>query len=161
LKKVIVDSNYLCYRTSFGLKTSLSFAGQNTSIIYGFLKSMIEIIGAIGSVDSIIFTWDSKKVIEKRIFPGYVLVDMEVTDDSWYVVRNTPNVTGFVGAGTTPVPVSLKEIEILKKRLGSEEPQYKIDVNKGDHVKDYRWSFLRILTEKFLKLNQEKGKLKF
>lgn len=71
MKKVIVDSNYLCYRTSFGLKTSLSFAGQNTSIIYGFLKSMIEIIGAIGSVDSIIFTWDSKKSYRKKEYPGY------------------------------------------------------------------------------------------
>jgi len=76
-----------------------------------------------------------RKVVEEKIYPGYVLVEMIVTDDSWYVVRNTPNVTGFVGAGTTPVPVSGEEIEILKKRTGVETPQFKIDFKIGDTVK--------------------------
>jgi len=76
-----------------------------------------------------------RKTIEEKIYPGYVLVEMIVTDDSWYVVRNTPNVTGFVGAGTTPVPVSKEEIESLKKRMAEEEPQYKIEVKTGDLVK--------------------------
>ena len=58
-----------------------------------------------------------EKVAEKkRIFPGYVLVEMIVTDESWYVVRNTPNVTGFVGSGNIPVPVSLEEFNMIKKR---------------------------------------------
>jgi transcriptional antiterminator NusG len=64
-----------------------------------------------------------------------VLVEMIVTDDSWYVVRNTPRVTGFVGSGTTPIPISQKEIEILQKRMGIEEPTYKIEVSVGDPVK--------------------------
>ena len=51
-----------------------------------------------------------RKIIEEKIFPGYVMVEMIVTDNSWYVVRNTPNVTGFIGTGTTPTPVSEKEI---------------------------------------------------
>ena len=76
-----------------------------------------------------------RKVVEEKIYPGYVLVEMIVTDDSWYVVRNTPNVTGFVGAGTTPVPVSTQEIENLKKRMEEEEPQYKIEVKIGELVK--------------------------
>src|SRR4030043_917239 len=76
-----------------------------------------------------------RKTIEEKIYPGYVLVEMIVTDDSWYVVRNTPNVTGFVGAGTTPVPVSLPEIESLKKRMGVDAPQHKIDIQVGDLVK--------------------------
>ncbi|MDP1538997.1 MAG: transcription termination/antitermination protein NusG, partial [bacterium] len=76
-----------------------------------------------------------RKTIEEKIYPGYVLVEMIVTDDSWYVVRNTPNVTGFVGAGTTPVPVSKEEIESLKKRMADGEPQYKIEVKIGDLVK--------------------------
>lgn len=71
---------------------------------------------------------------EKRIFPGYVLVDMLVTDASWYVVRNTPNVTGFVGSGTVPVPVSADEFKIIKRQLGTQEPIFKIDVNIGDIV---------------------------
>lgn len=71
---------------------------------------------------------------EKRIFPGYVLVDMIVTDDSWYVVRNTPNVTGFVGSGTIPVPVSPEEWKVIKKHMGQAEPKFKIDFNEGDTV---------------------------
>ncbi|MFC1645259.1 transcription termination/antitermination protein NusG [Patescibacteria group bacterium] len=74
-------------------------------------------------------------MVEERIYPGYVLVDMVVTDASWYVVRNTPNVTGFIGMGTTPTPVSLEEVRSLKKRMGAEEPKYKIDVKIGDAIK--------------------------
>jgi len=76
-----------------------------------------------------------RKVIEEKIFPGYVLVDMVVTDDSWYVVRNTPNVTGFIGTGTTPTPIADEEIKTLQKRMGVDEPQYKIDVEVGEAVR--------------------------
>jgi transcription termination/antitermination protein NusG len=76
-----------------------------------------------------------RRIVEEKIFPGYVLVDMVVTDDSWYVVRNTPNVTGFIGAGTVPTPVSEAEIKSLQKRMGVEEPEYKIDVEKGAAVR--------------------------
>ena len=72
---------------------------------------------------------------EEKIYPGYVLVEMMVTDASWYVVRNTPNVTGFIGLGTTPTPVDPAEIASLKKRMGQEEPKYRIDVEKGEQVK--------------------------
>lgn len=71
---------------------------------------------------------------EKRIFPGYVLVDMIVTDDSWYVVRNTPNVTGFVGSGTIPVPVSPDEWKVIKKHMKRAEPKFKINFSVGDNV---------------------------
>lgn len=73
--------------------------------------------------------------VEEKIYPGYVLVQMIVTDASWYVVRNTPNVTGFIGLGTTPTPVDPAEILSLKKRMGQDEPKYRIDVEKGDQVK--------------------------
>ncbi|MDO8617875.1 MAG: transcription termination/antitermination protein NusG [Candidatus Uhrbacteria bacterium] len=77
-----------------------------------------------------------RRVIEEKIFPGYVLVDMEVTDESWYVVRNTPNVTGFIGTGTTPTPLSASEVEACMKRMGTkEEPQISIDLQPGMAVK--------------------------
>jgi len=60
---------------------------------------------------------------------------MIVTDASWYVVRNTPNVTGFVGSGTTPTPVSEDEIQSLLSRMGTEEPEYKVDMEVGESVK--------------------------
>jgi transcriptional antiterminator NusG len=76
-----------------------------------------------------------REVIEEKIYPGYVLVEMLVSDDSWYVVRNTPNVTGFIGAGTVPTPLAKEEIDILMQRMGVEEPQYQVDVQVGDRVK--------------------------
>jgi transcriptional antiterminator NusG len=73
--------------------------------------------------------------VEERIFPGYVLVEMIVTDESWYVVRNTPNVTGFIGVDTTPTPVDKDEIMGVKKKMGEETVKYKMDVAIGDMVK--------------------------
>jgi transcriptional antiterminator NusG len=79
---------------------------------------------------------DGKRVtVEEKIFPGYVLVDMIVTDDSWYVVRNTPNVTGFVGSGTIPTPIDLEEWNYLQKRMGAEEPKFKVEFQLNDLVK--------------------------
>ena len=76
-----------------------------------------------------------RETIEEKIYPGYVLVEMIVDDASWYVVRNTPNVTGFIGAGTVPTPLAPGEVEVLLKRMGVDEPKYKIDVAVGDRVK--------------------------
>lgn len=71
-----------------------------------------------------------RKVVEEKIFPGYVLVEMTVTDDSWYVVRNTPNVTGFIGTGTTPAPLSEAEVANILKRKGStEEGKMEVEVD--------------------------------
>lgn len=79
-----------------------------------------------------------RKTVEKKIFPGYVLVKMVVTEASWYVVRNTPNVTGFIGSGTVPVPIDQAEMDTIKKRMKIEEPQHKIDLKAGDlvHIND-------------------------
>lgn len=76
-----------------------------------------------------------RKVSEKKIFPGYVLVEMIVLEDSWYVVRNTPNVTGFIGFGTRPTAISSEEVKRLKRKMGEEMPKFKIDFKMGDQVK--------------------------
>lgn len=75
-----------------------------------------------------------RKVIDAKIFQGYVLVEMKLTDETWYIVRNTPGVTGFVGADTTPTPVSEHEIRKIKKRMGVEEPKHQIDFVEGEVV---------------------------
>jgi len=75
------------------------------------------------------------KTEKKRLFPGYVLVNMEVNDESWFVVRNTPNVTGFVGSGTIPVPVSAEEFGVIERYLQDDnQPKFKITLSKGDLV---------------------------
>ena len=75
-----------------------------------------------------------RKVVEKRIFQGYVLVELKMTEDAWYIVRNTPNVTGFVGSGTVPTPVSEDEMKKIQRRIGVEDPKHKIDFKVGEVV---------------------------
>ena len=131
------------------------------------LKQRIESLGMEDKIFNVIVPKEKKikikdgkrKVVEEKIYPGYVLVEMIVTDDSWYIVRNTPNVTGFVGAGTTPVPVSLGEIENLKKRMGVETPQYKIEVKAGDPVKIIDGPF-KDFDGKVSEIDEERGKIK-
>lgn len=100
-----------------------------------------------------------RRVVEEKIFPGYVLVNMIVTDDSWYVVRNTPNVTGFVGAGTTPTPISEEEVKTLQKKMGIEEPKYEIDVSVGTPVKIVDGPF-KGFEGKISEVDSERGKVK-
>lgn len=131
------------------------------------LKQRIESLGMEDKIFNIIVPKEKKikikegkrRVVEEKIYPGYVLVEMIVTDDSWYVVRNTPNVTGFVGAGTTPVPVSTEEIQILQQKMGVETPQFKIDVKVGDAVKITDGPF-KDFDGKVAEIDEAKGKVK-
>jgi len=88
--------------------------------------------------DQVIETKDGQKVqIEKRVLPGYVLVNMDLSDDAWTLVKNTPGVTGFVGAGTTPVPLSQGEVDRIL-RTGSaagDRPRTQVEFSLGESVK--------------------------
>lgn len=78
-----------------------------------------------------------KKVVQRKVFPGYVLVEMIMTDDSWYVVRNTPGVTGFVGstgAGSKPIPLKQEEVHAILKQMGVDEPAPKVDFELKETV---------------------------
>ncbi len=100
-----------------------------------------------------------REVVEEKIYPGYVLVEMIVDDESWYVVRNTPRVTGFIGAGTVPIPISDEEIKNIKKRMGVEQPTYKIDVEVGDVVRITDGPF-KDFDGKISEVDKERGKVK-
>jgi transcriptional antiterminator NusG len=100
-----------------------------------------------------------RRTVEEKIFPGYVLVEMIVTDDSWYVVRNTPNVTGFIGTGNIPTPVSEEEIKSLQKRMGVDEPEYKIDVEVNSPVKIVDGPF-KGFEGKVADIDEARGKIK-
>ena len=75
-----------------------------------------------------------RKVVDEKIFQGYCLVEMRLTDETWFIVRNTPGVTGFVGADNTPTPVSENEIRKIKKRMGVEDPKHQINFAEGEVV---------------------------
>jgi transcriptional antiterminator NusG len=131
------------------------------------LKQRIESMGMEDKIFNVLVPKEKKikmrsgkrHVVEERIYPGYVLVEMIVTDDSWYVVRNTPRVTGFVGSGTTPIPLSEAEIKELQRRMGVEEPKYKIDLGVGDPVKVTDGPF-KDFDGKVSEVDEEKGKIK-
>ena len=131
------------------------------------LKQRIESLGFEDKIFSVLVPKEKKikikggkrETIEEKIYPGYVLVEMIVDDDSWYVVRNTPNVTGFIGAGTVPTPLSVEEVEGLLKRMGVDEPKYKIDVAVGDRVKITDGPF-KDFDGKIAEIDPEKGRVK-
>ncbi|MBX4204613.1 MAG: transcription termination/antitermination protein NusG [Candidatus Doudnabacteria bacterium] len=143
-----------------------TYSGYEDSVAFN-LKQRIESMGMEDKIFNVLVPKekkikikDSKRVtVEEKIFPGYVLVEMIVTDDSWYVVRNTPNVTGFVGSGTIPTPISDAEIQFLQKRMGVEEPKYKIDVRAGDLVRIMDGPF-KDYEGKVSETDDEKGKVK-
>ena len=84
---------------------------------------------------------------------------MIVTDDSWYAIRNTPNVTGFVGTGTVPTPIDEAEIKELQKRMGLDEPKFKIDVSVGSPVRIIDGPF-KNLEGKVTEIDENRGKVK-
>ena len=100
-----------------------------------------------------------RHIVREKIFPGYVLVQMVVNDASWYVVRNTPNVTGFIGSGTLPIPLSENEIAELKRRMGVKEPKYKINVSVDMPVRVTDGPF-KDMEGKVSEIDEARGKIK-
>jgi transcriptional antiterminator NusG len=76
-----------------------------------------------------------RQTVNKKVFPGYVLVEMSMTDESWYVVRNTPGVTSFVGSGNRPTPLQENEVKKILKQMGVEAPKFKLQFSKGQSVR--------------------------
>ncbi|WP_062349782.1 transcription termination/antitermination protein NusG [Bacillus kwashiorkori] len=103
-----------------------------------------------------------KKVLKKKVFPGYVLVELIMTDDSWYVVRNTPGVTGFVGSagsGSKPTPLLPEEVSKVLKRMGIEEKHIEIDIQLGEAVKVKEGPFANF-TGSVEEFDKDKAKVK-
>ncbi|MBT3412900.1 MAG: transcription termination/antitermination protein NusG [Candidatus Jacksonbacteria bacterium] len=131
------------------------------------LKQRIESLDMEDKIFDILIPMETKvkikngkrKTVKEKIFPGYVMVCMLVTDASWYVVRNTPNVTGFIGTGVIPTPIDDKEIEELQKRMGVEEPTFNVDVEIGETVKIVDGPF-KDFEGKVSEVDQARGKIK-
>jgi transcriptional antiterminator NusG len=100
-----------------------------------------------------------RKVAEKKIFQGYVLVQMKMSEDAWYIVRNTPSVTGFVGSGSEPTPIDQSEIDKIQKRMGIEQPKHKMDFREGEVVNIVDGPF-KGFDGSISEIDSQKGKLK-
>ena len=100
-----------------------------------------------------------KQTVSKKILPGYVLVQMGMSDQSWKIVRNTPGVTGFVGGGDKPVPLTNEEITRILKQMEAEAPKLKIGFREGESVRVTDGPFLDFIGV-VESINSEKGKVK-
>jgi transcriptional antiterminator NusG len=131
------------------------------------LKQRIESLGMEDKIFNVIVPTEKKIKIkggkrveeEEKIYPGYILVDMIVTEDSWFVVRNTPRVTGFVGSGVYPVPIDQKEIDDLFSRMNAHTAKHKIDLSVNDAIKIVDGPF-KDLEGKVNEVDEERGKVK-
>ena len=100
-----------------------------------------------------------RQTVTKKILPGYVLVQMKMSDQSWNIVRNTAGVTGFVGSGSKPIPLEEKEVDRILKQMSAEAPKVKVGFRKGQSVRvsDGPFTdFVGIVDE----ISMEKGKVK-
>ncbi len=143
-----------------------TYAGYENAVARN-LKQRIESLGMEGKIFNVIVPVEKKIKIkggkraedEEKIYPGYVLVDMVVDDESWYVVRNTPRVTGFIGSGVHPVPLSQTEIDDLMKRMSSDTVKHNIDLEVDEAVIITDGPF-KEMEGKVGEVDNERGKVK-
>ncbi len=143
-----------------------TYAGYENAVERN-LKQRIDSLGMEDKIFDVVVPTEKKirvkggkrVVEEEKIYPGYVLVRMVVDDDSWFVVRNTPRVTGFVGSGNTPVPMDEAEVASLMKRMTAEAPKHRIDLMKDDPVVIADGPF-KDLEGKVGDIDEDRGKVK-
>ena len=143
-----------------------TYSGYENAVMRN-LKQRIDSLGMQDRIFDVVVPTEKKIKIksgkriieEEKVYPGYILVDMIVTDDSWYVVRNTPRVTGFVGSGIHPVPLSQEEVDDLFKRMSTDTVKHKIDLNIDDVVTIIDGPF-KELEGKIGEVDEERGKIK-
>ncbi len=143
-----------------------TYAGYENAVAKN-LQQRVESLGMENNIFNVLVPMEKKIKIKggkrvevmEKVYPGYVLVDMIVTDDSWYVVRNTPRVTGFVGSGVYPVPLSQKEIDELFSRMNKDTAKHKIDLMVGEVIIITDGPF-KDLEGKVEEVDEERGKVK-
>src|SRR3989338_8094450 len=144
-----------------------TYSGYEDAVVR-YLKQRIESLEMRDKILNVLVPKEKKikikngkrQEVEEKIYPGYVLVDMVMTDDSWYVVRNTPRVTGFVGSdATTPMPLSEEEIQSLMGRIGEGGTKFVVELKPGEIVKITDGPF-KDYEAKVAEVDEEKGKIK-
>lgn len=144
-----------------------TYSGYEDAVVR-YLKQRVDSLAMNDKIFNIIVPKETKikikngkrRTVEEKIYPGYVLVDMILADDSWYVVRNTPRVTGFVGSdATTPVPLSQEEIDTLMARMGGEDTKFIVELKPGEMVKITDGPF-KDYDAKVSEIDETKGRVK-
>jgi transcription termination/antitermination protein NusG len=131
----VSTKNWYIVHTYSGFEKKVAESLQQRVQAYGLHDEIGEVL--IPTEDVVEMRAGKKVVSSKRFFPGYILVEMNMTDNAWHVVKNTPKVTGFVGAGAKPTPLTKDEVEqiLLQVRTAAEKPKPKYSFDKGDQVR--------------------------
>jgi transcriptional antiterminator NusG len=131
----VSSKQWYIVHTYSGFENKVSESLQQRVVAYGLQAEIGEVL--IPTEDVVEMRGGKRVVSSKRFFPGYILVEMKMSDHAWHVVRNTPKVTGFVGAGTKPTPLSQEEVENILHQVtvAAEKPKPKYTFAKGDQVR--------------------------
>ncbi len=144
-----------------------TYSGYENAVLRN-LRQRIDSLGMQDKIFNVVVPTEKKiKIkggkrveVEEKVYPGYVLVDMVVTEDSWFVVRNTPRVTGFVGSGVTPVPLTQKEIDYLLGQMTEDNAaKHTIDLEVGETIIINDGPF-KELEGRVSEVDRERGKVK-
>lgn len=145
--------------TYSGFENKVAAAIEQRAKIFGLQDQISRVIVATEEVVEV--RKGQRRITPQKFFPGYVLVEMEMTDDSWHLVKSTPKVTGFVGSGPRPAPLPTEEMEeiIRQMEVGAEKPKPKSVFQKGDKVRAIEGPFVNF-SGTIEDLNPERGRLK-
>jgi len=152
-----IDKKWYVVHTQAGYEQKTKTSLKQRIETLGFEKQIFEII--VPMKDVITIKQGKKKQVKEKLFPGYILVNMALNDDSWLVVRTTEGVTGFVGAGNKPTPISDKEVDTIIKFTREDTPKFKTKFSTGEAVKITDGPFTDFLGT-VQKVDEEQGKVK-
>jgi len=130
---VFMDKKWFVIHTYSGYENKVKANLEKRVASMGMQDKIFRVL--VPMEDEIEIKDGKRRVSKRKVFPGYVLVEMILTDDSWYVVRNTPGVTGFVGTGSKPIPLQPAEVRVIMRQMGLEEARTKIDLDLGESVR--------------------------
>ena len=145
--------------TYSGFENKVAAAIEQRAKIFGLQNQITRVVVPVEEVVEV--RKGQKRISSQKFYPGYVLVEMELTDETWHLVRSTPKVTGFVGSGARPVPLSAEEVEEILRQMeeGAEKPKPKAVFSKGDKVRVSEGPFVNF-TGTIEDVNPERGRLK-
>jgi len=150
-------AKWFIIHTYSGHENKVSKALRQRAETMGFGDKIFDIIVPTREITKV--SQGKKQQVQEKIFPGYIIVKMVLTDESWLLVRTTPGVTAFIGAGNKPTPISEKEVEAIQKFMKLEEPLYKAAFTPGEAVKIVDGPFADFLGT-IESIDETKGKLK-
>ncbi len=156
-RNIPAEARWYVVHTQSGFEARAKEALEQRIKSLGFEDRIFDIV--IPLRDVVTIKKGKKKNIKEKVFPGYLLIRMLLNDDSWLVVRTTQGITGFVGAGNKPTPISEKEVEAIKKFVEQEQPKFKAKFSVGEAVKVNDGPFTDFIGS-IESIDEEKGKVK-